>query len=77
MAVFRIIVADEQFVCEGEERHANYERARASAVWSALSIFGDGKLKGSRVIAVEIRNEANGLLRIFDVTIFIGSDRLN
>jgi hypothetical protein len=76
MTAFRIIIADEHIVCEGEERHANHERARSSPVRSELSIFSDGKLKGSRVIAVEIRNEANGLLRHFDVTISIGSERL-
>jgi hypothetical protein len=77
VAAFRITIADDQTVSEGEERHATYERARASAVRSAVAILMDrkGQLSLPLFATCEIRNDRTNLHRTFDVTISIGSDR--
>ena len=77
MTIFRIIIADDQTVSEGEERHATYERARVSAVRSAIAILIDrkGRLPRPLVATCQIHDAKTDLHRTFDVTISIGSDR--
>ncbi|WP_223014062.1 hypothetical protein [Sphingomonas yunnanensis] len=76
MAIFRITVAENGMISDGEERHTTYERARISAVRSAVAILMDRKGSRSTLSATcEITNESSGLRRQFDVAISIGPDR--
>ena len=78
MAVFRIVIADEETISEGEERHFTVDSARRSAIRSALNILADRRGTRRKVTATcEIKNDRQRLARRFDVTIAVGPERLS